>query len=113
MEWIIGPGGTPMPRERSAAGGDVTDPRQEDPPPEAGPAAPASGPPPEANPTADDQRRRIIAGLAGNLRDVAGATYLCGSMARTFTLDSAAFQAYRDDLMTDAGNPADPIEVML
>ena len=102
-----------MPRERSAAGGDVADPRPEDPPPEAGPATPASGPPPEANPTADDQRRRIIAGLAGNLRRVAGAAYLRGSMAGTFTLDGDAFQAYRDRLVTDAGNPADPIEVML
>jgi len=102
-----------MTRKRSVAGGDCTGPRPEDPPPEAGPATPASGPPAEANPTADDQHRRIIAGLAGNLRHVAGAAYLRSSMAGTFTLDGDAFKAYRDDLMRDAGNPADPIEVML
>ena len=100
-----------MPRKRSAAGGDVTDARQEDPPPEAVPATPASGPHTDANPTVDDQHRRIIAGLAGNLRHVAGAAYLCGSMSKTFTMDSGAFKAYRDDLMSDAGNPAAPIAV--
>jgi hypothetical protein len=102
-----------MPRKRLAAGGDVTDPRQEDVPPEASPATSASGPPAEANPTADDQHRRIIAGLAGNLRHIACAAYLCGSMAKTFTLDGDAFKAYRDTLVMDAGNPTDPIEVML
>jgi hypothetical protein len=102
-----------MPRKRSAAAGDVTDPRPEDPPPKARPATPASGPPAEANPTADDQHRRIIAGLAGNLRHVSGAAYLYGSMAKTLPLDTEAFRAYRDNLMKDAGNPADPIETML
>ena len=101
-----------MPRNRSVAGGDVADPRQEGPPPEADPATPASGPP-EADPTAGADRRRIIAGLAGNLRHVAAAAYLRATMAGTFTLDGDAFRAYRDGLMRDAGDPADPIEVML
>src|SRR5262245_13270969 len=102
-----------MPRKRSAAGGDFTDSRPEDPPPEAGPATPASGPPPETDPTADDPGRRIIARLAVNLRNVSAAAFLRASMAGTFTLDGDAFRAYRDDLLKDAGDPADPIEVML
>ena len=76
-----------------------------------GPAEPATA--------ADDLAVRMTASevsahFAGQLRDTAGAAFLFSSMVGTFRqADTAAFRRFRDQLLADAGAPADPIEVMM
>lgn len=52
--------------------------------------------------------------IAGQIRESAGAAFLYGSMAGLFeNVGTAAFKIFRDRLLADAGNPTDPIEVMM
>jgi hypothetical protein len=52
--------------------------------------------------------------MAGQIREGAGPAFLYGSMAAMFPkIDTAAFKIFRDRLLADAGNPSDPIEVMM
>ena len=52
---------------------------------------------------------------AENLREMAGAGWLYWIISATLSeqLDPDAFKVYRDVLLKEAGNPTDPIEIML
>ncbi len=52
---------------------------------------------------------------ATNLRDMVGPTHLYVAIACSLSdsITPAAFKVYRDRLLQDAGNPTDPIEIML
>jgi hypothetical protein len=51
---------------------------------------------------------------AAQLRETAGAVFLYTTMAGIFQqMDCYAFKSYRDRLVADCGDPADPIEVMM
>jgi hypothetical protein len=52
--------------------------------------------------------------FAVQLRETAGSLFLYASMGGFLTqVDPAAFKLFRDRLLLDAGNPTDPVEVML
>src|SRR4051812_9649452 len=52
---------------------------------------------------------------AENLRQMTAAAYLYSSMVKTLgsTIDITEYQIFRDRLLDDAGQPGDPVEVML
>jgi hypothetical protein len=52
---------------------------------------------------------------ATNLRDMTGAAHLYVAVAHSLSgsVSTDAFKVYRDRLIRDAGNPTDPIEIML
>jgi hypothetical protein len=59
-------------------------------------------------------RDRISDHYAAQLRETACAAFLYSSMAGVFQqVDTNAFKTFRDRLLADAGNPSDPIEVMI
>jgi hypothetical protein len=57
----------------------------------------------------------VAAQQAVNLREVSAAGYLHWAVSTSLSddLNPAAFKLFRDKLLEDAGNPTDPIEVML
>ncbi len=57
----------------------------------------------------------LDAAQAVNLREVTGAAFLYWVVSSSLTngIGTEAFQVYRDELLRDAGNPSDPLEVML
>jgi hypothetical protein len=69
----------------------------------------AGQPPPE--------RTEVLAAAehyAGHLRTTTSSMFMYAAMAPAFKLiDSKAFKLYRDRLLSDCGNPKDPIEVMI
>jgi hypothetical protein len=86
-----------------AARRSVAEPRRADP----GAPGPPDGAPQGANPRSSEH-------FAVQLRETAGSLFLYASMGGFLTqVDPAAFKIFRDRLLLDAGNPTDPIEVML
>jgi len=57
----------------------------------------------------------VRSALAGNLKNVTSAAYFYVAVANSLTdkMGTDVFQAYRDQLLHDSGNPSDPIEIML
>jgi hypothetical protein len=74
-------------------------------------AKPIAVEPPPAEPTVEE----IIAQQAANLKDVAGAAqmYIAVTASIAPHITTEAFKQYRSTLLAQAGNPTDPIEVML
>ena len=51
---------------------------------------------------------------ATQLRETSGAAFLYATMSDLFQqADTTAFKLFRDQLLADAGNPSDPIEIMM
>jgi hypothetical protein len=78
-------------------------------------SAPAPAPATDVfSPPAPAVHARAPARVAEQLRDSAPAMLLFASLRDVFEgLDPLSFQLFRDQLVADAGGPADPIEVML
>jgi hypothetical protein len=79
---------------------------------------------PGAEPTRHDGPAAAAAALADDeaasdhyarqLAETSGAAFLYGSLAGVFQqAGTAAFKKYRDRLVADCGDPADPVEIML
>ena len=78
-------------------------------------AAPASDAAEQEENAKLNMEAAVVAGHAANLRDVAGAAYLCGTLEAAFggRIGADAFQAYRDQLLVDCGSPKDPLVQMM
>src|SRR4051794_5737906 len=103
------------PSSRARVTGDVAAKGGAEPPTGAGPpcgAAPARSP----APAAPAQGTLVMTSdqFAGQLRDVSTASFLYGTMSQLFQVeDTLAYRKFRDRLLADAGDPTDPVEIML